>query len=174
LLPQTTSLTTQQLFREHGAFVWRVLRRLGVAESDIEDVCQEVFMAVHQQLPSFEGRSKPSTWIYAIARRRASSYRQRAHRRREQVTGTLPEMPTPDVQTPHSDAEQAQARRTLDRLLDGLDDAKREVFVLYEIEGLEMRKVVEIVGCALQTGYSRLHAARDQLRHAALQAGVDK
>jgi RNA polymerase sigma-70 factor (ECF subfamily) len=53
-------------------------------------------------------------------------------------------------------------------LLAGLDEDKRNVLVLYEIEGLTMREVAEVVGCPLQTAYSRLHAARDLL-HAALE-----
>ena len=35
------------------------------------------------------------------------------------------------------------------------------MFVLYEIEGLTMKEVCDVVGCPLQTAYSRLHAARD-------------
>ena len=48
----------------------------------------------------------------------------------------------------------------LGRILDQLDDDKRAVFVLYEIEELTMKDVADAVGCPLQTAYSRLHAAR--------------
>jgi RNA polymerase sigma-70 factor (ECF subfamily) len=165
-------LTSQALFQEHCAFVWRVLRRLGVREADIADVCQDVFIAVHTQLPRFEGRSKPSTWIYGIARRRASSYRALARHRREQLSPL-------DVDPPNcagtGDAgdgpERARLRSELDALLELLDDDKREVFVLYEIEGLDMPEVVAIVGCPLQTGYGRLHAARARLRKAVEEPG---
>jgi RNA polymerase sigma-70 factor (ECF subfamily) len=51
-------------------------------------------------------------------------------------------------------------------VLDRLDEAKRDVFVLYEIEGLTMREVCEILDCPLQTAYSRLHAARKVLTDA--------
>jgi RNA polymerase sigma-70 factor (ECF subfamily) len=172
--PEQT-LTSQVLFAQYAPLVWRVLRRLGVREADVEDVCQEVFAAVHKQLPSFERRSKPSTWIFAIAMRRAASYRRRAHHRREQLTDALaePGVPAP-AEGPAEAAERRELRALLDRLLDALDDDKRAVFVLYEIEELEMREVVEIVGCPLQTGYSRLHAARAELRRAAQEAGVSR
>ena len=62
---------------------------------------------------------------------------------------------TPDVRVEQRD-------RVL-TLLDLLDDDKRAVLVLYEIEGLTMTEVAEIVGCPLQTAYSRLHAARERL-----------
>jgi RNA polymerase sigma-70 factor (ECF subfamily) len=139
-------------------------------------VCQDVFVAVHRQLPSFERRSKPSTWIYGIARRRAASYRKRAHHHREQLTepGAEPIAEPAKIETAVTVLERTELRALLDRLLGTLDDDKREVFVLYEIEELDMREVVEIVGCPLQTGYSRLHAARAQLRRAAQDAGVGR
>src|SRR5215831_12264435 len=75
-----------EVFRELAPFVWRALRRLGVAERDVEDVCQEVFMVVHRKIGEFEGRSTVRTWVYGIAIRVASDYRKRSHVRREVVT----------------------------------------------------------------------------------------
>ena len=59
-----------------------------------------------------------------------------------------------------------ESRAFVQQLLDALDDDKRAVLVLYEIEGLSMREVAEVVGCPLQTAYSRLHAGRELLRAA--------
>jgi len=56
-----------EIFRAHAPRVWRALRRLGVREADVEDLCQEVFVVVHRKLPAFEGRSALSTWIYGDA-----------------------------------------------------------------------------------------------------------
>jgi len=154
-----------QIFREYAPFVWRSLRRLGVAESDVEDVCQEVFVVVHRKLGEFEGRSSLRTWIYGISARTASDYRRSGRVRREIVTDTPPEAPQDGGQ---QDAlALKQARATLDRILDDLDDDKRAVFVLYEIEELTMAEVAEALRCPLQTAYSRLHAARK-----VVQAGV--
>ncbi len=48
----------------------------------------------------------------------------------------------------------------LDEALDQLDDDKRAVFVLFELEQMPMVDVAEAAGCPLQTAYSRLYAAR--------------
>jgi RNA polymerase sigma-70 factor (ECF subfamily) len=152
-----------EVFREHAPFVWRALRRLGVSEADADDVCQEVFVVVHRKLPEFEGRSSLRTWIYGICVRTASSHRRLA-RHREVATEELPETPTTDG--PHEQLARNQALRALDRALGELDEDKRVVFVLYEIEELTMAEVVEVVGCPLQTAYSRLHAARDRVQKA--------
>jgi RNA polymerase sigma-70 factor (ECF subfamily) len=161
-----------EVFRELAPFVWRALRRLGVAERDVEDVCQEVFMVVHRKLPEFEGRSTVRTWVYGIAVRVASDYRKRGHIRREVMPDEMPE--NVSSSDPHSDAARRQAREKLDRILDALDEGKREVFVLYEIEQMTMAEVAEIVGCPLQTAYSRLHAARKQVEGAITDASTER
>lgn len=153
-----------EVFREHAPYVWRVLRRMGVREADTEDLCQEVFVVVHRKLAEFEGRSSLRTWIYGICLRVASDHRKRAHVRREQPTDELPEERRSAPQI--GELEREQARAMLDAALSELDEDKRAVFVLYEIEQLEMKDVAEAVGCPLQTAYSRLHAARKRVTEA--------
>lgn len=153
------ALTVEAIFREHAPYVWRVLRRMGVHEADAEDVCQEVFVVVHRRLGDFDGACAVRTWLYGICVRTASDYRKRPHRRRERPAGdALPEVGSDAAQ--EDDLERRRARDRLDAALESLDEAKRAVFVLYEIEGLSMAEVVLAIGCPLQTGYSRLHAAR--------------
>jgi RNA polymerase sigma-70 factor, ECF subfamily len=152
------------LFRDHGAFAWRVLRRLGVAERDVDDVCQEVFVTVHRRLATFEGRSSAQSWLYGICVRTASDYRRRAVHHREVAAGEAHESSIDSNQ--EDDAALREARATLDRILDALDDDKRAVFVLFEIEELPMTEVAMAVGCPLQTAYSRLHAARREVEAA--------
>jgi RNA polymerase sigma-70 factor (ECF subfamily) len=153
-----------EVFRTYSAFVWRVLLRLGVAEADIDDVAQEVFLGVHRNLPRFEGRCSLRTWVYGICHRRAVDYRRRASVR--------PELYSDDPPDQSVDASQeqrlalAQARQQLALVLDTLDDEKRVVFVLFDIEGVPMDEVAEIVGCPLQTAYSRLYAARRKVETA--------
>ena len=157
-----------EIFRDYAPFVWRALRRLGIPESDVEDVTQEVFVVVHRKLGDFEGRSSLRTWIYGICARTASDYRRSGRVRREVVTDAPPET---SHEASHEDAVALrQARRALDRILDALDDDKRAVFVLYEIEELTMAEVAEALGCPLQTAYSRLHAARKLVEAGVAQA----
>jgi RNA polymerase sigma-70 factor (ECF subfamily) len=174
LAPQllTTSSDTARVFREHAAYVWRVLRRLGVQESEVEDVCQEVFLVVHRKLGSFEGRSSLRTWVYGICVRAASDYRKRGFRQKETVTDAPPEVAS--ASDPHDEATGRQARFLLDKIVGELDDEKRAVFVLYEIEELTMNDVATAVGCPLQTAYSRLHAARAIVEKAAARFGQVK
>lgn len=160
--PEVPSL--RAIFDEYSAFVWRTLRHLGVPERDIEDVCQEVFVVVHRKLEGFEGRSTLRTWVYGICLRTASDYRRRAHVRREQA---VDEVPTTTFEADQEHAvERSRHRKRLLELLDELDEEKRQVFVLYEIEELDMKEIADAMGTPLQTAYSRLRAARQMLARA--------
>lgn len=166
-------LEVAQVFRDHAPFAWRVLRRLGVPERDVEDVCQEVFLVVARRLDAFEGRSSVRTWVYGICVRVASDYRKSARVRREEISPVAGEGADSDKQL--DVVALRQARATLDRILDALDDDKRAVFVLYEIEQLKMPEIAVALGCPLQTAYSRLHAARARVHEAiAAQRSADR
>src|SRR5262245_46030301 len=110
----TTDLA--EIFESYAPFVWRVLRRMGVAEADAEDVCQEVFLVVHRRLAEFEARSSLRTWIYSICLRCAAAYRNRAHHRREVRSTELVEPPVEEGQADEA-LELARALRKLDEVL---------------------------------------------------------
>ena len=151
--------TIQALFPAYVPFVWRTLRHFGVAETDLEDQTQEVFLVAHRRLADWDG-DRPRSWLYGIVRRCAAGYRRRSHRRHEQPVETLPE--TTDRRDPSARVEFDLVRRAID----ALDDDKRVVFILHEIEEMPMREVADAVDCPLQTAYTRLYAARRELARA--------
>jgi RNA polymerase sigma-70 factor, ECF subfamily len=150
-----------RLFAVEAPRVWRALRRLGVRDADLEDVCQEVFVVVHERWAEFRGDSSTHTWIYGIALRKALAYRRSAHARRATSLEPGDEPVIAPDQQRH--LERAHARQVLQAALDQLDDGQREVFVLFELEQLAMREVAAALGLPLQTCYSRLYAARLEL-----------
>src|SRR4051794_34808398 len=76
----------REVFDTCAPYAWRTLRRLGVGEADVHDVCQEVFVVVHRRLGDFDGTSSLRTWVYGICLRTASQYRRRARHRREELS----------------------------------------------------------------------------------------
>jgi RNA polymerase sigma-70 factor (ECF subfamily) len=151
-----------QLFEENAAFVWRTLRRLGVAQADLEDATQEVFMVVHKRLDQYEERASIRGWLYAICLRVGSRQRRTIMRRRENVVCEFPEVAV--------DADQelgVSLRQSLQlgqQLLAALPEKQRMVFMLYEVDHMSMAEIAEVVGCPIQTAYARLHKARERVR----------
>lgn len=151
-------LRLRQLFEQHAAFVWRSLRRLGVPESDLDDVLQEVFLVVYRRLADYEERDRGRAWLYSICVRVAQTQRRTRSRRREQLSEEVPEgrvAPTQLVRV-----EEREALALGHRLLATLPEEQREVFVLYEIEHVPMAQIAEVLNCPLYTAYSRLRTAR--------------
>jgi RNA polymerase sigma-70 factor (ECF subfamily) len=156
------AITFLDLYEMHLAFVWNGVRRLGVHESAVEDVVQEIFLVVHRKLDDFEGRSSIRTWLFGIAVRVV-----RHHRRKQRGAGPTPSddvesLVDPRGRSPHEAAEQGQMVDILNRLLDELDDDKREVLVLAELEQMTAPEIAEITGANLNTVYWRLRAARQE------------
>ncbi len=152
----------QQVVREHGPYVWRTVRALGVPLDDVPDVCQEVFLAIHRKLDGFEGRSALTTWIFAVCLRRVRAYQRTAARRRERPCDPMPEETAP------ADQIEAMSRRERQTLLleaiGALKPREREAFVLHEIEGLSMAEVQEALDCPLRTAYALRDRARRSIR----------
>jgi RNA polymerase sigma-70 factor (ECF subfamily) len=149
------------VIHEHAAFVWRVLRHLGVAETQLPDVSQEVFVVLLAKLPEFEGRSSLRTWIFGICRKVAAGARRSRPARNELLGVELVERGEPASQDRELWLKQAHAQ--LVEALDCLDEEQRSVFVLYEIEELTMEEIATAAGAPLTTCYSRLQAARSKL-----------
>jgi RNA polymerase sigma-70 factor, ECF subfamily len=160
---RTEAKALASVYREHHRFVWRSLVRLGVPDDRVSDGVHDVFMVVARRLHEFEGRSSIRTWLFAIAMRVAQAVRRddaRELRRREKVGETARES--------HEPHGRADAARTLRDLLSHLDDDKRAVFIMAELEGMTAPEIAGVLGIRVPTVYSRLRLARSILeRHVA-------
>jgi RNA polymerase sigma-70 factor (ECF subfamily) len=155
--------TFADVWNAYGGYVLGLLRRLGVAAGEVEDVAQEVFLTVHAKLPAFEGRSQLKTWLCGICLRKAAEYRRKAYRRRELPSSAEAER-ADLTRLPEDEMLRRQRAALLYEALASLPDKQREVFVLYEIEELPMLEVARALRCPRFTAYTRLRGARAAVR----------
>jgi RNA polymerase sigma-70 factor (ECF subfamily) len=147
-----------EIYDAHFRFVWRCLRSLGVPDAALDDALQDVFVVVQRKLSTFEGRSELRTWLYAIALRIGRRYRARAR-----LDGGGVEL---QEEEPFAGGDGESVLEQTERLalarsaLDALDDEKREVFVLAQVEQMSAPEIAAITGVSVNTVYSRLRAAR--------------
>jgi len=149
------------VYRDYFDFVWSCTRRLGVGAAAIDDVVQEVFIVIHARLHTLERPAALRSWIYGVVRRVVSGH----HReRRSKLDPVMPfdlaEIPGPRQPTPLDVAEQNDQVKLLWAVLDELDDDKREVFVLAELEEMTAPEIADAIDIPINTAYSRLRAAR--------------
>ncbi len=150
------------LYREHHAFVWRCVRRLGHPPAQADDAVQDVFLVVERRLDGFKPGGSERSWLFAIAMRvvQAHRRRERRHRRRVEAFG---------ASLASSKPESGSAVILLYQLLDGLSEDRRAVFILADLEQMTAPEIAVALGVKLNTVYSRLRAARAQVRALAQQ-----
>lgn len=155
-----TAPSLREIVLTHGEYVWRLLRYLGVADRDLDDVCQDVFTTVYKKLGDLRDDGlRP--WLHTMCIQHARNYRRRASRHREMLMEDLPESVAPALQ--EETVDRARAQELLLVVLERLDEDKRAIFVLHAIEELPMGEVAKLVGCSVSTAYLRLKQARKEL-----------
>jgi RNA polymerase sigma-70 factor (ECF subfamily) len=153
------------LVDQHFAFVWRYLRGLGVPSAEVDDAAQQVFVIASQKVDAIEAGAERS-FLVGTAHGVAANARRAGVRRREvQVQGD----DSLDAYVDDApDAEERTGTReelaVLDRFLASLADDLREVFVLFELEGLTMAAIAEALALPPGTVASRLRRAREEFQ----------
>jgi RNA polymerase sigma-70 factor (ECF subfamily) len=155
------------LIEEHGRFLWRNLRRLGVPEAALDDAVQQVFLVAAVRLDDINTGAEKA-FLFRTAVNVA------AHVRRKQTRKPERPLDDDDVQTlsdpaPSADdlLDRRRARRVLDEILDTMPEQLRVVFVLHELEELSLPQIAEYVGLPIGTATSRLRRAREEFRQLA-------
>ncbi|MGE5783881.1 MAG: RNA polymerase sigma factor [Myxococcales bacterium] len=159
------------LVHAHFDFVWRVLRRLGVAPSEVDDAAQQVFWVAVRKIAPQPGATDEA-FLMAVAVRVASEFRRRARNRRELPGADPLELPD-SAQSPEEQLHLRRALAIADQILDTMPWELRVAFVLFEIEDKTTPEIAEILGVPLGTAASRLRRAREAFSRAVAARRAD-
>ena len=107
-----------------------------------------------------EAGASAKGWLFGIALRVARDYRRR-QKRKPTVSFDADAAPS-SAANPFDDIAVAQAGRVLERFLATLDDDRRAVFVLSELEEMSAPEISTVLGTGVNTVYSRLRSARQR------------
>ena len=148
------------LFEQHAAFLLRVVERLSGRGGHVEDVVQEVFLTAHRRRAELDPDADLRGWLYRVAVNLIHHHRRAFARRRalSERIRTAPASADPDLpDAALSRREQAQRVR---KCVMKLPLKQREVFVLFELEGLEGQEVAQLMDIPENTVWTRLHHGR--------------
>ena len=160
----------RRVISDHFEVLWRLLRRLGIAESDTDDAVQEVMLVLARKLDQVEvGRER--SFVLSTAVRIASGFRRTLRNRREVGVeeGGLAEIECSDP-NPEAFAEKLRLRAVLQQVLNQLPMELRAVFVLYELEELTMIEIATTLELPPGTVASRLRRSRELFESLAARA----
>ncbi len=149
------------LFEREFSYVWNTLRRLGVREPDLEDVTHDVFLQVHRRFADFDQTRPLRPWLFGFAFRVASDHRRLARHRHEvrddQAVALDPSAPADEQ------IARAQRHTLLSEALELVELDRRAVLVLHDIDGVAIPEIAESLAIPVNTAYSRLRLAREEL-----------
>jgi RNA polymerase sigma-70 factor (ECF subfamily) len=153
-----THLRLTALVRAHLPFVWRVLRRRGLSPVEADDAAQQVFMVLHRRIDSVVAGAEKA-FLFRSAHLVAHDI-VRARRRDIERTDTDADTLFSSDESPEELLDRSQARAVLDMLLGKLSEERRTVFVLYELEQMELAAIAVAMETPIGTVASRLTRAR--------------
>jgi RNA polymerase sigma-70 factor, ECF subfamily len=161
------------IIKQQNQRLYRIARSIVRDDSEAEDVLQEAYIHAFSHLDAFRGEARLGTWLARIVINEALT----CLRRRRPTTdiGLVVESPAMAAQiirfpnaNPQLDPEtimaQREIRTLLERAIDRLPEAFREVLVARLVEGMSIEETAELFGILPQTVKTRLHRARALLR----------
>jgi len=141
--------------------VCRALRRLGVGHADLKDVSQELFLAVHRQLATFDATRPIRPWLFGFALRFAANHRKLARLRDHVSIDAMPHHAPPAPR----DAN-VEARDLVLRALETMPYERRVAVVMHDLEGWGAPEIERELRIPLGTVYSRIRLGRIDFRDA--------
>jgi RNA polymerase sigma-70 factor (ECF subfamily) len=148
----------EKLYRKHVGRIYALAVRMTEDSRIAEEIVQEIFVRVWQKLDLFEGRSSFYTWLHRLAinfilnEKRSKS---RHHKNEILMDENMLES---------TDRNNRELSMDLEKAISGLPEGAKEVFVLYDIEGMQHDEIARLKNITVGTSKSQLHRARKILR----------
>jgi RNA polymerase sigma-70 factor, ECF subfamily len=146
-----------ELFRRNYARVARWCLRFASDRETAADLAQEVFARAYQNIASFQGQAKFSTWLFSIARNHCLNFVKAQTRQATELRAEGDEDLLLEVQdqgeSPYRAAERASSAREVEKLLnESLDDTEKAVFTLHYAEDVSLDAITQILGLQNSSG----------------------
>ncbi len=156
-------------YRRIFSYLFKLTRRAEM----VEEVLNDVMLVIWKKAGSFDGRSRPSTWIFGIAYHKAM--KALAQRRPAEQPGEDRErepLEPVDHEQPESLLVRRELATTLGRALMGISAEQRAVVELTYYHGLSYHEIAAVVGCPVNTVKTRMFHARRRLRDLLPDMGI--
>jgi len=141
-------------------------------KDDAADLLQETYIKAYESLPSFEGRSSFSTWLYRIATnfalmklRKEKIKKVSIEELKELTDGIKNSIDFYDwSENPYLHYKNEELKEILNEAINSLPPKYKTIFILHDIEGLSIQEVAKILSLSVPTIKTRIHRSRLYLR----------
>ena len=154
----------ERLYRLHGSRMKSMARNLLGTTSDAEDAVQETFLKIQRSIQSFRGQSSLQTWSFRILINTCYDAR-RSRMRKKEVSQDEPDDPQAAPRPePRAPGAHPSLKLALERAVAQLTRQQREVFLMYEVEGLRHAEIAAVLEISETASKNTLFQAKKNLR----------
>ncbi len=147
-------------FQQELAYVYRSFRRLGTAPFEVEDLAQDLFLALRRSWSEYDPGRPLRPYLFGFVFRIAAAHQRK--RKREVSFGIVEVDDT--APGPEEALQSKQARALVLAALDRIPLPRRAVLVMHELDNVPVAEVATVLSIPRFTVYSRLRKARRELQ----------
>jgi RNA polymerase sigma-70 factor (ECF subfamily) len=154
----------ERLYQLLGSRMKSMARNLLGTTSDAEDAVQDTFLKIQRSIATFRGQSSFATWSFRILINTCYDAR-RSRMRKKEVSQDEPEAPEAAPRPePRAPVAHPSLKLALDRAVAELTRQQREVFLMYEVEGMRHSEIAGVLEISETASKNTLFQAKKNLR----------
>jgi RNA polymerase sigma-70 factor (ECF subfamily) len=153
------------LIRKYNQRLYRIARAILKNEFEVEDILQDTYLKAFENLKQFQNKSQFSTWIIRILINNANASLNKRKRFDNSISAeNISESESTILQTPEMQMSNNELKGILENAIDQLSDNLRCVYVMREVEGLNVEETSACLGISEENVKTRLHRAKAFLK----------
>jgi len=154
------------IIRKYNQRLYRIARAIIKEDSEVEDILQDTYLKAYQALSQFQNKSQFSTWITRILINNANARLKKKQRieSTDSLSWLEDKMVEDELTTPENRASNLELKKILEESIDNLPESLRTVYVMREIEGLNVTETAQCLDLSEENVKTRLHRAKAFLK----------
>ncbi len=157
------SKSFETLIKKHQGMVYNYIYKLTLNKEDAEDMTQEVFIKVYNNLYSFEKKSNFSTWVFKIAINTLNSHFRKKKDYDLNKDEALMNIKCSEKDIPEEALDLKEKRQEALKILEGLTLEQKNAIILKYIKGFSYKEIGEILGVNEDSAKMKVHRAKKKL-----------
>jgi RNA polymerase sigma-70 factor (ECF subfamily) len=153
------------LYARYKTLVFRTALAITRDPEAAEDILQDCFLRVHAYAGTIDATLPLKPWLYRVTVNLSYTWATRHSRWRLPLEGLVDQLVSSSRFSPERLAEDGDQERAIHAAIERLGFSQRVVVVLHYLNDLSLKEIADILDCPVGTVKSRLHYARDNLRH---------
>lgn len=162
------------LMRRHNQLLYRTIRSYFREEADVEDIMQDTYIKVFEKLYQFNKEAQFTTWLVRIGINEALQRKRKLKKQNEltfidaEATEIL-QIPDTTTMNPEIKSKVINPALFIENAIEDLPEKYKVVYMLKEVEGMEVTEVAAGLRLSVSNVKIRLHRARKMLKDSLLQ-----